>query len=336
MKSFLSVLVSLALVATGFGQQAQKIENAIIAVAPRSGGPLQPTAGVAFGIVDNDGNVLANGRTGILAIAAGATIGGSAVVALGTITSASANALTVGRLGATTPAFNVDASTAVSITGLNVKSAGTGGGVALSAIGETNVAMTLDAAGSGTLLLNGTATGAVDVGDVTNPSFQVVHTTEGTGVKITSAAAASGVAIAAISSGTDENMTINAKGAGTLTLGGTQTGNNIMNKAVVTPQTTAYATDGAITIASGIATLTKGSAGAYTLAAPSSQNGTRITILSLTDFAHVVTVTGGCWDGTATTNTTLTFSVVRGACCTLIANGTAWYTESLNAVVPAP
>lgn len=78
-----------------------------------------------------------------------------------TVTSNSANALAVGRLGATTPAFNVDASTATSITGFQVKSAAAGGGLALAAIGETNVATTLDAKGSGTLTLNGTATGNI-------------------------------------------------------------------------------------------------------------------------------------------------------------------------------
>lgn len=45
-----------------------------------------------------------------------------------------------------------------------------------------------------------------------------------TGVSITGAAAGSGVAVAAISSGTDENLTINAKGAGTVVINGTATG----------------------------------------------------------------------------------------------------------------
>jgi hypothetical protein len=53
-----------------------------------------------------------------------------------------------------------------------------------------------------------------------------------TGIRITGAAAAGGVAVAAISSGTDENLTINAKGAGTVTINGTATGNIVMGRAV--------------------------------------------------------------------------------------------------------
>jgi hypothetical protein len=81
-----------------------------------------------------------------------------------TITSAQAAAFAVGRLGATTPAFLIDASTSTSITGIKVKSAASAGGVAVSAIGETNVAMTIDAAGSGTISFNLTGTGNIVFG----------------------------------------------------------------------------------------------------------------------------------------------------------------------------
>lgn len=93
---------------------------------------------------------------------------GLATTGTETITSASASALTVGRLGATTPALKVDASTATSITGVQIKSAGASGGVAISAIGEaSNGNMTIDAQGSGTLTLNGTATGNIVMGRAT-------------------------------------------------------------------------------------------------------------------------------------------------------------------------
>ncbi len=62
-------------------------------------------------------------------LAASTTIGGSSVVALGTITSASANALTVGLNGATGPAFNVDSSTSLQADGLNVQGLAAGNGV---------------------------------------------------------------------------------------------------------------------------------------------------------------------------------------------------------------
>lgn len=90
----------------------------------------------------------------------GATIGNAQLI----VTSTNAAALAVGRLGATTPALLVDASTATSITGLKVKSAAAGGGLALSAVGETNINTTIDAAGSGTLSLNVTATGNIVLG----------------------------------------------------------------------------------------------------------------------------------------------------------------------------
>lgn len=83
------------------------------------------------------------------------------------ITSASATAFTVGRLGSTTPALLVDASTATSITGFSVKSAAAGNGLALAAIGETNVNVILDAKGSGTLSLNTVATGNIVLGRAT-------------------------------------------------------------------------------------------------------------------------------------------------------------------------
>src|SRR3989338_6814010 len=79
-------------------------------------------------------------------------------------TSASANALTVGLAGATNPAFQVDASTASSATGLKVKSAAAAAGVALSVVSSgTNEALTIDAKGSGTIGIGATSTGAVTI-----------------------------------------------------------------------------------------------------------------------------------------------------------------------------
>lgn len=61
---------------------------------------------------------------------------------------------------------------------------------------------------------------------LTNPTFQIdtVTASAATGVKIKSAAAGSGIAIVAISSGTNENFTIDAKGTGLLILGSVSTG----------------------------------------------------------------------------------------------------------------
>ncbi len=100
--------------------------------------------------------------TGTVTLPAGTTIGGSSVSALGVITSTSANALAVGRQGTTGPAFNVDSSTSLQADGLNVKGAAAGSGVAVSTITTgTNAPLTIDAAGSGTVTINGTATGKI-------------------------------------------------------------------------------------------------------------------------------------------------------------------------------
>lgn len=106
-----------------------------------------------------------------------------------TVTSASANALTAGRLGATTPALQVDASTGTSITGVKIKSAASGGGVALSAIGETNVNLTLDANGSGTITLGGTSTGNIVLSRALNyGGVTLSNAVTGTGNMVLSAA----------------------------------------------------------------------------------------------------------------------------------------------------
>lgn len=91
-------------------------------------------------------------------------------------TSANSSALAVGRLGATTPALQVDASTATSITGIKIKSAASGGGVAISAIGEaSNGNLTLDAQGSGTITIGGTSTGAITLTRATTMSNALTY-----------------------------------------------------------------------------------------------------------------------------------------------------------------
>lgn len=95
--------------------------------------------------------------------------------------------------------------------------------------------------------------------------------------------------------------------------------------------------DGAITIATGTVILSKGTAAAITLAAPSSQDGTKIAIISNSNAAHVITFPSAiCFDGTTGGNTTITFAAFKGAAVTLIAVGVTWLTESLNLVTPAP
>lgn len=168
---------------------------------------------------------------------------GNQVTGAQVITSASANALAVGPNGATNPSLVVDASTASAATGIKVKSAAAAGGVALSTVSSgTNENLTIDAKGSGTVTINGTASGIVvlpagttiggsvpltstitsasstafQVGPngATNPTFLVNTATASAanGLSVVSSAAGSGVALTVISSNATEGLQLNTKG----------------------------------------------------------------------------------------------------------------------------
>lgn len=77
-------------------------------------------------------------------------------------TSNLSQALAVGRLGNTTPAFQVDASQTNQITGITIAGQASGNGVNLSAIGETNVPLIINAAGSGTINFGTISTGSIN------------------------------------------------------------------------------------------------------------------------------------------------------------------------------
>lgn len=107
---------------------------------------------------------------------------------------------------------------------------------------DGTVTTVINAAGAvtgyaGPFTITATNANALAVGrqGTTNPALKVSTAggSSATGISITAAAAASGVAIAAISSGTNENLTIDAKGTGTITLGGTSTGHIALARAVV-------------------------------------------------------------------------------------------------------
>jgi hypothetical protein len=263
--------------------------------------------------IGDDGTVLA----ATVKLPAGTTIGGASLTALGTVTSTSATAFAVGRQGATNPVLNIDASASLVVTGLNIVGAAAASGVAVTVTSSgTNENLTLDAKGSGTILLNGTATGAVLVGDATNPAFSVVHTTEGTGVKVTSAAAASGVAVAAISSGTDEALTVDAKGAGLLTLNGSGTGNVVIGHGL-TGSTQALSGAGAINLTTVLTKVTSTGANALTLA-----NGVDGQFKAI-----VMVVDGGDATLTPTTKTgfsTIVFNDIGDGCVLFYTTTTGW------------
>ena len=107
-----------------------------------------------------------------------------------------------------------------------------------------------------------------------------------------------------------------------------------------TDTVTEYLIDGAISFSlqSQIAVLTKETAGAYTLAAPTTgtHDGRLLKITSTTDAAHVVTATGLILDGvTGGAKNTATFAAFSGASITLMAMKAKWHVIDLNAVTVA-
>ena len=84
--------------------------------------------------------------------------------------------------------------------------------------------------------------------------------------------------------------------AGTATLTNKTLTAPTINDGVVNPVRTEYLIDGAIAITSHTAVLTKATAGAYTIAAPTVE-GTIIDIVSETSAAHVITGTNLFWAG---------------------------------------
>lgn len=109
--------------------------------------------------------------------------------------------------------------------------------------------------------------------------------------------------------------------AGKAIVGGTSTAAEVV---------TAYAADGAIAIAHGVARLTKGSAGAYTLAAPAAADeGKVLHIVAGTDFAHVVTIaTTSLLDGTNTPKGKCTTAAYIGSGITVVAVNQKWLLRS--------
>lgn len=128
-----------------------------------------------------------------------------------------------------------------------IENAATGNGPDIEARGDdTNIDLNLVAKGTGKLAVTAGSSGvilttasanglAVGANGSTNPVLKVNASTASvaTGLSITGAAAAGGAAVAVISSGTNENLTVDAKGSGTITLAGTSTGNVVVPRAFV-------------------------------------------------------------------------------------------------------
>ena len=227
-----------------------------------------------------------------------------------TVTATSATAMVVGQNGATNPAFAVDTSTATSATGIKIKSAAAAAGIAISATSSGAAEnLTIDALGTGTLTLQGTATGAISLArnttitgtgtitatnasafavgqtGATNPSFVVDSSTASAvaGLSVKSAATGGTVAIATIDSGANNNLTINAKGTGTIAIGSVSTGAITLTRAT-TLSAGGTVTTGGFTITSGTLTLTSGNF-TQTVTASSTAAGARHLVTGAADTA---------------------------------------------------
>ncbi len=98
---------------------------------------------------------------------------------------------------------------------------------------------------------------------------------------------------------------------------------------------TTYTADGALIISDGTHVLAKGSAGAFTLASPTTaQIGTTMVITAGTAFAHTVTLTAG-FNGGGTATDVATFGAAVGDTLTINAVGTNWLVQSARNVVLA-
>lgn len=261
-----------------------------------------------------------------------------------TVTSTSASALTVGRQGATNPVLAVDAATSSVVTGVKITGAATGTAAAVVATGSAaDEHMTINAKGAGTLKLQSVATGIFTVGLLATPALTVTLATAGTGINITSAASGGGVAIAA-TGGTNEAVTFDGKGTGTIGIGTVSTGAITLGAAT--------GVTGALTVTSaGASALAVGRLGATTPALQvDASAGTSITGLKITAAAAgnglALAAVGEASNGnitidaqgtgTLTLNGTATGNIVLGAAATGVSlSVTGGLTSRSATAVPA-
>lgn len=146
-----------------------------------NGGVIETDDGTDIISVDSSGNATVSGATFTptnLTTTGNTTLGDAvtdttAINGATTISSVSASALTVGKNGATNPVLKVDASASSIATGLSVTGAAAGNGAGLAVISSgTNENLTIDARGSGTMTLQGTATGNISLNRATTVNGQ--------------------------------------------------------------------------------------------------------------------------------------------------------------------
>ncbi len=289
---------------------------------------------VMEGGLNTNKNIDFSGATTVL-LPAGTTIGGSSLTALGTITSTSATALAVGRQGTTHPAFNVDASAATQLDGLNVAGLGAGNGATVAVITSgTNSPLTIDAAGSGTITLNGTGTGNIITGATLAPAAnQNITATSGTGAFDFSAA--SGVFKTSTGINTIGGATVFAANKGVTVTGGTSAFDFSGGTGIFKTSTGAVTLGGAVTATSSVlSTSASGGIGYATGAGGAvTQITSRTTGVTLSKITGAITLVSAA--GSATPATFTVTNTAVAATDTIIVNqksGTDLYEIFVTAV----
>ncbi|MBI4359089.1 MAG: hypothetical protein HY577_00655 [Candidatus Nealsonbacteria bacterium] len=153
--------------------------------------------------------------------------------------------------------------------------------------------------GTVTVTSAGASSLAVGLAGATNPAFVIDSSTasQAAGLKVTGAATGGTVAVAAIDSGSNTNLTINAKGTGTIGIGSVSTGAVTITPALTLGSTvnkvtiTAPATAATLTIVDGGSLITAG-AFATTLTSTATTNVTLPTTGTLATLAGTETLSG--------------------------------------------
>ena len=232
--------------------------NKLTLTAPATGATFTLADGKTL-TVSNTMTLTANDTASIAFGAGGTVLYSGAAISVGavTVTSSSANALAVGQNGTTNPGLKVDCSTATSVTGLLVKTNIGGSGLALSIITSgTNEPLTIDAAGSGTITLGGTSTGAITLTRATTISASLTYG----GVTLTNAVSGTGKMLLDASPTITGHATIE----GVTATGATGTGNFMFSASPTTTGTlTAAAANfsGNVVLSSGVTLKLQGVAG---------------------------------------------------------------------------
>jgi hypothetical protein len=242
--------------------------------------------------------------------AAGLKITGGAAgagTALQVIDSATNSPVSLNAKGSGTTAIASSSTGATTIGGggggVTISSALTYGGVTLanSVTGTGSMALSASPTFTGTLssaahVITVASTTALAVGanGTMNPVLQVDTNTASvaTGIKITGAAAGGNVSLAAISSGTNEALFVDAKGSGTIIFGNTSTGGITLSRAVT------FGASGAVV---GTAAFVNATSGSITITPPTGALGTRtLTLPAATDTLAGQAIANGGTGGSLT------------------------------------